>query len=99
MAFHISNRHLEFRGLLANLASTRDQPLVCYACDDLVGAQTAQEVRDGKMASQWVVIARDVSDLGSLRRKGERWHKLAPDPNSAVWTDNYADILGLWKND
>jgi hypothetical protein len=99
LVFHISNRHLDFRGLLASLAKSHDQPLVCLGCDDLAGAQTAQEVLDGKMASQWVAIARNISYVEPLVRPGGRWQVLSSDSKNHAWTDDYADILGVWKRE
>lgn len=99
LAFHISNRHLDFRGLLAALAKEREEPLVRYGWDDLAGAQTPQENADGKMASQWVVMAREVSHLGSLARKGGRWKTLTSQSDLTPWTDDYADILAVWKHE
>ncbi|MCA9417543.1 MAG: fused MFS/spermidine synthase, partial [Candidatus Omnitrophica bacterium] len=97
LVFHISNRHLDFRELLASLAKGRVDPLVCYGCDDLVGAQSRRERNEGKMGSQWVIMARKVSDLGSLAEPGGRWHKMIPRIGFEPWTDDYADILSIWK--
>jgi hypothetical protein len=99
LVFHVSNRHLDFRGLLASLAEGHDEPLVCFGCDEFTGAQTLQESQDGKMASQWVAIARQVSHLGPLAREGGRWRILAADSDDTAWTDNYADILAVWKRE
>ncbi|MCA9426039.1 MAG: hypothetical protein KC994_13245, partial [Candidatus Omnitrophica bacterium] len=81
----------------ASLAKGRADSLVCYGCDDLVGPQTRRERNEGKMGSQWVVMARNVSDLGSLGDPGGRWHKMIPSIGFEPWTDDYADILSIWK--
>ena len=39
-----------------------------------------------------VVMAREASDIGSVAGS---WTPLHPDPASALWTDDYSNILGL----
>lgn len=99
LVFHISNRHLDLRGLLASLAGTYKAPLVCFGCDDLIGAQTPQEVEDGKMPSQWVVMARHISHLGPLADRNGRWEMLPASSGISPWTDSYANILAVLKRE
>lgn len=60
LAFHISNRYLDLRPVLANLAAAHDPPLVAYYQNDRA------EEYVGKSASTWVVIARDEKALSNL---------------------------------
>ena len=39
-----------------------------------------------------VAMAREVGDTGSVAGK---WAPLRPDPASALWTDDYSNILGI----
>jgi hypothetical protein len=39
-----------------------------------------------------VAMAREAGDTGSVAGK---WTPLRPDPASALWTDNYSNILGV----
>ncbi len=93
LAFHTSNRFLDLRPVLANLA--RDAGLVCRCRDDL--AISAEEVAQGRDPSQWVVMAGNQADLGKLARN-VFWDDLlktqAPGP---VWTDDYSNIIGIFK--
>jgi hypothetical protein len=58
--FHISNRHLDLKPVLANLAQATDPKLVAYVMEDW----TEKEL--GKSASTWVVLARKTEDVSRL---------------------------------
>lgn len=83
---HISNRHMALRGPAA--AVGRAEGLVAFGKLQVPPATTQE---DGRAASDVVVFARDVKDLGDLPSQG--WMRL--DPGSRVaWTDDYSNILG-----
>jgi len=94
LAFHISNRYLDLKPVLAALAS--DGGLAALARDDLtVGReQTAQ----GKSPSQYVVMARNSDTLTPLAGR-QGWHALRPQPGIRVWTDQHSSILSLFRWD
>lgn len=89
LAFHISNRYLDLHPVLANLAAERG--LVCRAWDDL--DLSPEERQRGKQASQWVVMASMERSLGRLQQD-PRWRLLEGQPNQAVWTDDYCNLIG-----
>lgn len=84
IVLHISNRHMALRGPAAvGLADG----LVAFGKLQVPPAKTEE---DARAASDVVVFARDVKDLGDLPWQG--WTRL--DPSSRVaWTDDYANIL------
>lgn len=87
LAFHISNRYLDLRPVLANLA----------AALSLVGRYQWDDKGDedaGRSPSAWVLLARQEADLGKLARD-ERWQRFVPQPGLAVWTDDYSNILSV----
>jgi hypothetical protein len=45
-----------------------------------------------KANARLVVLARDTADAGSVAGS---WTPLQPDRSSALWTDDYSNILGL----
>ncbi len=92
IALHISNRRLDLKPVVANLA--RDARLVCYYRDDL--AISASESAQGKEASQWVVLARAKEDLRALP-SDRRWQLLEARPSFGLWTDDFSDIISLLK--
>jgi hypothetical protein len=92
IALHISNRRLDLKPVIANLAN--DAHLVCFNRDDL--AISASESAQGKEASQWVVLARTKEDLHALP-SDQRWHPLYAQPSFGLWTDDFSDILSLLK--
>lgn len=91
LIFHISNRYLDLRTVMGNLAKSAD--LICLASDM---HQTIQE--EGRELAQWVVMARRSEDLGSLPAD-PRWQRLDPSAQTKVWTDDYSNILSVlqWK--
>jgi hypothetical protein len=92
LAFHTSNRYLDLKPVLADLA--RSLGFVCYVCDDRDLAE--QEMKDGKDPSEWMVLARRAADLGSLPANGH-WRRLPGQSKSAIWTDDYSNILSVFK--
>jgi hypothetical protein len=89
IVFHISNRSLDLHPVVADLARTRN--LACLVRDDVQPNQT-----EGKESSQWVVMARRPEDMGTLLND-QRWHTLTSDANRHVWTDDFSNILSIFK--
>jgi SAM-dependent methyltransferase len=92
LLFHISSRYLDFQPVLANLASN-------FQLQALVGSEdnlSEEMLREGKLPSIWVALARRPEDLGRLETD-PRWHPLAPAPAMRLWTDDYSDILGIFQ--
>jgi hypothetical protein len=94
LLFNISNRYADFRPVLANLAQQADSPLVCYDCEDY--AMTQEQREAGKSASQWLVIARDVSSLGSLA-DSKKWVRQEGQPGARIWTDDFSNLFSVLR--
>jgi hypothetical protein len=92
IALHISNRRLDLKPVVANLAN--DARLVCLNRDDL--AISATELAEGKDASQWVILARAKEDLGTLP-SDQRWQPLPARTSFGLWTDDFSNIISLFK--
>ena len=92
IAFHISNRRLDLKPVVANLAE--DAGLVCLDRDDF--AVSANELAQGKQASQWVVLSRKREDLGVLP-SDKRWQPLSTRASFGLWTDDFSNIISLLK--
>jgi hypothetical protein len=91
LMFHVSNRNLDLVPVLANLAA--DAGLFGlfqnYRTDD----ESARN--DYNVSSKWVALARNAEDLGLLDGDS-RWTPLEPDPDTALWTDDFSNILGVF---
>jgi len=92
IAVNVSNRYLDLRGVLGDLAAdahlsamVRDRPQV-----------TDAQAEEGKAGSVWVVMARRTTDLAALAGDPE-WIPLRARPGSRVWTDDFSNILGAFK--
>ena len=91
LLFHISNRYLDLRPVLANLA--QDAGLACLYEDYQVN-----EAEQAAYASRaiCVVMARKQADLGNLA-EDERWTPPATDARVGLWTDEFSNILSVFR--
>jgi hypothetical protein len=94
LLFHISSRFLDFGPVLGNLARHFDLQALVGAEEDL----SEDMLREGRLSSTWVALARHPADLGPLWNNPQ-WSVLPPAPAMRLWTDDYSDILGIfqWK--
>jgi hypothetical protein len=88
LAFHISNRYVNLRPVLAELA--HDANLTCLAWEDTPVSASAE--KEGKYPSSWVVMSRSSATLSTLQHRTP-WSELRRAPGQTVWTDDFADLL------
>ena len=90
LAIHISSRFLNLGPIVGRLA--KDAGLAVWICQDLDASAP------GKLASDWVVMARRAEDLASLARD-PAWRPLDAD-GGRVWTDDFSNVVGAiqWKS-
>ncbi len=108
--FHVTNRYVDLKTVLANLAA--DSDLVAYSCSDRGDALT------GKAPSTWVALARRSEDLARLVNPPggltpvaslssptesphspvpKQWQMLTPNATAGVWTDDYSNLLSVFR--
>jgi SAM-dependent methyltransferase len=94
LAFHITNRHLDLKTVLGNLAL--DAHLTYRAKDDL--DLDPYDGNRGKMPAQWAVLARSPDDLGALA-DDPLWIVPTIRPDTSVWTDDFNSLLSvfIWR--
>ena len=88
LLIHITNRYVNLAPVLAKLAD--ENGLACRLRDD------ESDYESGKDGSTWVLLARSESDLGALS-ESEDWKKIEPRKTVAVWTDDFSNILSVFK--
>ena len=88
---HFSNRHLALAPVLGRVA--HENGLVALARADAVAADTAS----GRVASEWMVMARDARDLGPLI-VDPRWTPAALS-QAPLWTDDFSNVAGVLRFD
>lgn len=91
LAFHITNRYLDLRPVLGNLA--RAAGLTALGQNDAKLSEQDRENLKGR--SVWVVMARDQASLAKLARQ-PRWQPLPWTPGAALWTDDFSNILKVF---
>jgi hypothetical protein len=89
LAFHISNRSLKLDGVLANLAQHNNARSMSFADGEY------DRVR-GKDPSEWLVMARDSRAFDDLAQN-PRWRLLQGRPESDVWTDDFSNMLRVFR--
>ena len=97
IAYHVSSLYFDLAPTLGNLA--QDAHLAAMIAND---TQVSQAQRDqGKLASIWIVMARNRADLDALSTctsRAFRWEPLQGRPDSRLWTDDYSNLLGVVKS-
>jgi hypothetical protein len=91
LAFHISNRNLLLGPVLARLAEHHG--LSAFRQFD---REIDKGALDGKMPSNWVVMADSAADLGPLVAD-PRWQRLVASPRDPLWTDDYSSVLRVLR--
>jgi spermidine synthase len=84
---HISNRHLDLAPVVANVAQSLG--LAAYLRED---TSAGDFITTLKANARLVVLARGPADTGSV---AANWTPLQPDKSTALWTDDYSNILGI----
>jgi hypothetical protein len=92
LAIHVSNLYLDLLPVCSALAA--DAHCAALHRDDLELA--ASDVADGKCASQWVLIAPDPQSLGRVA-DDPRWTLLPPADPKLVWTDDFSNVLSVFR--
>ncbi len=84
IAFHISNKFIDLKPVLANLAA--DANLV---------AMVRNFPGEGGLffPSKWVVMARDIKDFNDADMEKRGWVRLTPN-GKPTWTDDYSNLIG-----
>lgn len=91
LAFHITNRHLDIKKVIANHAQS------------LKLAALIQEFKPKNplplvIATDWVVMAKNPETLKSLSKtRLGNWQQLPLYFNMNPWTDDFTNILSIWK--
>lgn len=89
LAFHISNRSLKLNTVLADLASQNSATSLSFADGEF------DPVR-GKDPSEWLVMAQHSPALDVLAQN-PRWRALQGHAEADVWTDDFSNILRVFR--
>ncbi len=91
LAFHVSNRYLRLRQLF--VALSRDAGLAHLKQIDTNREPTG--TWSGRLPSDWILLARSREDFAALALD-DRWTPLTDQP-VRVWTDDYSNVLALFR--
>ncbi|MFW6200210.1 MAG: spermidine synthase, partial [Gemmatimonadota bacterium] len=90
LLFHISSQHLELAPVLGAVAAD-----LGLAAAEAVPYEDEGDLERGVLPSQWVLMARETADF--LPYVDGRWRPLEAGPDSRVWTDDFADVLSVYR--
>jgi SAM-dependent methyltransferase len=93
LLFHISNKYLNLRPVMANVAGELGLP--CFLYDDTLVDD--EEERLGKFASTWVLMGKTLEGPMKVVARSPRWEPLKPQPGYRVWTDDFYDIVSVFR--
>jgi hypothetical protein len=92
IVFNVTNRYVNLEPVVGAMANHAG--LICISRKEDAGDLTEAEQIQGKVASHWVVMARQEADLGTLANTSE-WKKVPARP--AEWTDDFSNLLGAFR--
>jgi hypothetical protein len=90
IAWHISNKYVDLRPVLAGLAD--DARLGSFIYEDLEVPKNAA----GRLPSIWVAMTASRVTAGALGRDA-RWHPLNAARVRKLWTDDFSNVLGVLR--
>ena len=96
LAFHLSNRHLDLRDAVGRI--TADLGLAAlWRLDVNRSPQRLAQVM--RRSSEWLIAARSGEHLQHVvrARPAAGWQPVEADPALPVWTDDYSNILSVFK--
>lgn len=89
LAFHISNRNLQLETVLAGLAKRNNAMMLRFA-------DAEHNPVSGKDPSEWVVMAQ-LSPAFDALAQNPRWRYLEGRSESHAWTDDFSNILSVFR--
>jgi hypothetical protein len=92
LLFHLSNRFLDLRPVVAGLGADAGL-MVIGRTDRDIGADA---LAAGTLGSSWALAARTREDLGPVTFD-VRWTPLSPNPRIGVWTDDFSNIFAVLR--
>lgn len=91
VAFHISNRNIDLKPVLA--AIVRELGLVAVYEAGKKEPEAPEGIKEWIQPSIWVVVARDASAVEALKKAEGRWTDLPKEGHEAAWTDDFSNIF------
>jgi len=92
LAFHITNRHLVLKKVLADHA--QKLKLAALIQEFKPPADTIPLI----VATDWVVMSKDAGRLQALQQSRlGKWQKLPLYFDMKSWTDDFTNIVEIWK--
>lgn len=97
LLMHISNRHFDLAPVLARIG--KELNLASYIRNDRAADLTNEERAEGKLDSTWVALVRTPADMRGLDAmdSGRRWVRMDAAETDPLWTDDFTNVLGVFR--
>ncbi|MBI4340744.1 MAG: fused MFS/spermidine synthase [Candidatus Omnitrophica bacterium] len=92
LALNISNRYLDFRPVLGNIATSLGAVAMIREHRDI----PLDAFKAGVTGSVWAAMARGEEDVGELLRD-PRWKRAPVQPRLGVWTDDFSNVASVFR--
>jgi len=92
LVFHISNRFIDLKPVLAKHAKAFRMTAVSK-----YDQRPSEESEKDRLPSDYGVMGTSDSEVIGRLQKNEGWKDLAVDPTVASWTDKYSNIINVLK--
>jgi hypothetical protein len=92
IAMNVTNIHLSISPVVARVAREEGLSVLWQA-----EPPTAGSMKVGKFPSEWMVMARDARDLGTLT-SDPRWKAPVVPQSTPLWTDDFSNILSVIRH-
>ncbi len=94
LAFHISSEYVNLEPVLGNLAAQAG--LMCLIRRESAAGMAPEELARGKLPSVWMVLGRKTPVMEALARAAG-WRPAQRRPDQPVWTDDYSNLLSVFR--
>jgi hypothetical protein len=92
LAIHISSRYFDLKPVATRIAQSLNMVIRARLDNEM----TAQQKREAKRETDWVVLARTEQSLGRIAGD-HRWTIPAAPRGTPLWTDDYTNIIAVFR--
>jgi spermidine synthase len=92
IAFHTSNQYLKLAPVVGRIARSLGAAALVQV-DEPPDTVTEETYRYG---SEWIIMAHRAVDLRAISRN-RRWMQIPDDPRAPLWTDDFSNIVSVFR--
>jgi hypothetical protein len=90
--FNVSNRYFELAAPIGGIAADLSLAAAVRRDNDIPPIERER----AKKETVWVAVG-GPAEIAALRQRQRGWEPIQMQPGAAVWTDDYANLLGVFN--